>query len=181
MFVYRHTRLITQMKFYSLAPTMFDADPIVATVQCLPTTPIQSTPNEYIVTFLLPHNLLDKSEIRIDYQFYSLDANPNCTSTTNSMLTGSIYCSILPVPDTFVSVVGFNPIDKGKQVQIKIPLVNQLATGLDRNWRIRTYYLRGGYYYVNGDTQLIKHVPSCKVVAVPLAANVPWGTWFHKF
>ena len=106
---------------------------------------------------------------------------PNCTSTTNSMLTGTIYCSVLPPTDTFVSVVGFNAIAKTSKVEIKVPLLNRLANGLNRKWRIRTYYLRGGYYYVNGDSGLIDHVNTCKVVAVPAVVNVPWATWFHKF
>lgn len=110
MYIYRHTRLIAMHKFTGLASAMFIPDPIVATINCLPTTPIQSTPNEYIVTFALPHNLLSKSEIRIDYVDYDVDANPNCTSTSTSALTGSIYCSILPPTDTFASVIGFDAI-----------------------------------------------------------------------
>ena len=76
MYVFRHTRLIAKHKYTGMALTMFTADPIVPTINCLPTTPIQSTSNEYIVAFNLPHNLLDKSEIRIDYVDYDIDANP---------------------------------------------------------------------------------------------------------
>ena len=179
-FIYHDTRLIAVNKHTGLSLTMFIADPIVATVNCLPTSAVTNTQNEYIVTFILPHNLLGKSEIRIDYTDYTVTPNPNCTSTTNSMLTGPVLCSILPNPTSFSSVINFDPIAPLKKVEIKIPLQNNAVIGA-RNWQVRTYYLRGSYYYVNGDSTPFPHVPSCTVVGAAATTNVPWPTWFHKF
>ena len=181
MYLYHDTRLIAVNRYTGLSPTMFIADPITGTVNCLPTSAVTMTQNEYIVTFILPHNLLGKSEIRIDYVDYSVTPNPNCTSTTNSMLTGPVKCSILPNPGSFSSVIDFDPIDKAKKVEIKIPLQNNAVLPGPRNWRIRTYYLRGNYYYVNGDSQPFNHAAGCNVVATAAATVVPWATWFHKF
>ena len=182
LFLYHDTRLIATQTYGTFPASMFIPDPIVPTINCLPTSAIQSTENEYIVRFTLPHNLLDKSEIRIDYVDYDLTANPNCTSTTNSQLTGSVRCSILPTPDTFASIIGFNAIAMSSIVEIKLSLLNRLpAVPATRMWRVRTYYLRGGYYYLNGDSMPIGHVPTCNVVAMPAVVNVPWPTWFHKF
>ena len=86
LFLYHDTRLIATQTYNVFPASMFIPDPIVPTITCLPTSAIQSTDNEYIVTFTLPHNLLAKSEIRIDYVDYDLTANPNCTSTTSSAL-----------------------------------------------------------------------------------------------
>ena len=180
MYLYHDNRLIAINSYTGLSLTMFIADPIVATVTCLPTSCVTATQNDYIVTFNLPHNLLGSSEIRIDYTDYSVTPNPNCTSTTNSMLTGPVLCSILPNPGSFVSVVNFNSIAALQKVEIKIPLQNNAVTGV-RNWRVTTYYVRGSYYYVNGDTGLFPHTPGCTVVGAAVVTNVPWPTWFHKF
>lgn len=180
VFLYYDTRLLATYDYSNLSPTMFVADPIVATVTCNPTSPIQFTSTEYIVTFNLPHDLLAKSEIRIDAEDYDQTANPNCTSTTNSLLTGNVLCYLTPVGDQYASVIGFNAIVKNSKVEIKIPLLNRAAAGT-RKWRIRTYYLRGGYYYMSGDSgTLSTHTPGCTVVAAPAVVITPWATWFHQ-
>jgi hypothetical protein len=178
--IFHDGRLISRVR-HDLASPMFIPDPIVATVNCLPINPVELTSTEYLVRFTLPHNLLVKSEIRIDYPFYDLTADLNCTSTTTSQLAGPLTCSLTPAPFTFSSTVGFDAILANKIVEIKIPLLNQLAAGI-RQWRVRTYYLRGGYYYVNGEAPLFNHVaPACTVVASAPPLGVPWNTWFHKF
>jgi hypothetical protein len=182
MFLYHDTRLIATQTYTTFPAPMFIPDPIVPTITCNPTSALQTTNTDYIVTFILPHDLLAKSEIRIDFVDYDLSTDFNCTSTTNSALTGSVSCSITPLPDTFVSVVGFNAILRGAKVEIKIPLLNRLpAIPATRMWRVRTYYLRGGYYYVSGDSGLVGHTAGCNVVALPAVTNAPWPTWFHKF
>jgi hypothetical protein len=166
MFLYHDTRLIATQTYTTFPAPMFIPDPIVPTITCNPTSALQTTNTDYIVTFILPHDLLAKSEIRIDFVDYDLSTDFNCTSTTNSALTGSVSCSITPLPDTFVSVVGFNAILRGAKVEIKIPLLNRLpAIPATRMWRVRTYYLRGGYYYVSGDSGLVGHTAGCNVVA----------------
>ena len=89
-FVFHDTRMIGNYKHKSLFNLAFIADPIVPTISCLPINPIQLLNSEYLVTFQLPHNLLGKSEIRIDFEEYDLTAALTCTSTTNSMLTGAV-------------------------------------------------------------------------------------------
>jgi hypothetical protein len=178
--IFHDGRLISRVR-HDLASPMFIPDPIVATVNCLPINPVELTSTEYLVRFTLPHNLLVKSEIRIDYPFYDLTADLNCTSTTTSQLAGPLTCSLTPAPFTFSSTVGFDAIPANRIVEIKIPLLNQLAAGI-RQWRVRTYYLRGGYYYVNGEAPFFNHVaPACTVVASAPPLGVPWNTWFHKF
>lgn len=180
-YIYYDTRLLATNTLNALNPALFAADPITATVNCLPTSPQQNLDTEYIVAFNMPHDLLDKSEIRIDFEDYDYGADPNCTSTTNSQLTGKVSCGLLTIPNVFASVVGFDAILRTSKVEIKLPLKNRLATGANRKWRVRTYYLREGYYYVSGDTGLFDHTAGCRVVAVPAVTNVPWPTWFHKF
>jgi hypothetical protein len=178
--VFHDGRLISRVR-HNLASPMFIPDPIVATVNCLPVNPVEYTATEYLVRFTLPHNLLVKSEIRIDYPFYDLTPDLNCTSTTTSQLAGPLTCSLTAAPFTFSSTVGFDAIPANRIVELKIPLLNQAAAGI-RQWRVRTYYLRGGYYYVNGEAPLFNHVaPACTVVASAPPLGVPWNTWFHKF
>ena len=180
VFLYHDTRLLATYDYSNLSPTMFVADPITATVTCVPTSPIQFTSTEYIVTFNLPHDLLSKSEIRIDAEDYDQTANPNCTSTTNSLLAGNVLCYLTAPADQFASVIGFNAITRTSKVEIKLPLLNRAAAGI-RKWRIRTYYLRGGYYYMAGDSGLTStHTAGCTVVAAPATVITPWATWFHK-
>jgi hypothetical protein len=190
MFIYHDTRLIATQTYTTFPSPMFIPDPIVPAITCNPTSALQNSLNDYIVRFTLPHDLLGKSEIRIDYVDYDLSPDLNCTSTTNSALTGSVSCSMVsavaatPVvgPYSYASVVNFDPILRNSQVEIKLPLLNRLpAVPATRKWQVRTYYLRDGYYYLAGDSGLVNHVASCNVVATPAVTNVPWATWFHKF
>jgi hypothetical protein len=190
LFLYHDTRLIATQTYTLYPNPMFIPDPIVPVITCNPTAALQTTINDYIVTFNLPHNLLAKSEIRIDYVDYDVSADLNCTSTTNSVLTGSVSCSIVqeiatvaPLgPYSYASVVNFNAVAINSKIEIKIPLLNRLPSiPATRMWRVRTYYLRDGYYYVSGDSGLVGHTAGCNVVGTPPVTIVPWATWFHKF
>lgn len=98
-FIFHHTRMIGNYKYKNLQPLGFIADPIEPKINCLPIDPIQGTNTEYIINFELPHNLLSKAEIRIDFPDYLMTPSVICSSTTNSMLTGQVLCDILgPVP-----------------------------------------------------------------------------------
>jgi hypothetical protein len=88
---------------------------IVPTIDCIPIDPIQFTDTEYLINFPLPHDLLDKSEIRIDYPDYDLTTSITCSSTTNSMLTGKI---------AFSSTYNFNAPLLDDVIELKLPLKN---------------------------------------------------------
>lgn len=77
-FVYHDGRLIGRYRHYNIQTLVYIPDVITPTINCLPINPIQFTDTEYIVRFALPHDLLSRSEIRIDYPLYDLTTSVTC-------------------------------------------------------------------------------------------------------
>jgi hypothetical protein len=83
----------------------------------------------------------------------------------------------------FSSTYKYNAVVTNSQIEIKIPLKNPLAGAptILRGFRVRTYYIKDtGYYYMNGDSGLVNHVPACTVLATPAVTNIFWPEMFHQ-
>lgn len=181
-FLYHDGRLVGRYQHTNIHTLSYIPDVIVPTINCIPTDPIQFTDTEYLINFALPHDLLSKSEIRIDYPDYDLTTSITCSSTTNSMLTGQVACDIIADPDRYSSTYNFNAPLMDDVVEIKLPLKNpaQGAAPILRPFQIRTYYIHdNGYYYMNGDSGMIDHADNCKVLASPAVTSLYWPEMFH--